>query len=94
MACSKRDLERSCAGALRDRSGRQAKHGFEVPGVPAQLGQGDAHGLACLFAEDAEWEVAGDGGALPWIGKKNGREAIVDLVRDTAALITRIRLDP
>jgi ketosteroid isomerase-like protein len=58
-----------------------------------KLGQGDAQDLACLFAEDAEWEVAGDAGALPWIGKKSGREAIVDFVRDTATLITRVRLD-
>lgn len=53
-----------------------------------KLGAGDSQALAHLFAEDARWEIAGDEGALPWLGKKTGREAIVDFVRDTAALIT------
>jgi ketosteroid isomerase-like protein len=53
-----------------------------------KLGAGDSQALAHLFAEDARWEIAGDEGALPWLGKKIGREAIVDFIRDTAALIT------
>jgi ketosteroid isomerase-like protein len=35
-----------------------------------KLGQGDSQALSRLFAEDADWEIAGDTGALPWIGKK------------------------
>jgi ketosteroid isomerase-like protein len=53
-----------------------------------KLGVGDSQALALLFAEDARWEIAGDEGALPWLGKKTGREAIVGFVRDTAALLT------
>jgi ketosteroid isomerase-like protein len=53
-----------------------------------KLGAGDAHSLALLFADHGLWEVAGDEGALPWIGKKTGKDAIVDFVRDTSALLT------
>jgi hypothetical protein len=49
--------------------------------------------LAELFSEDLEWEVAGDTGALPWIGTKSGRRAVVDFVNDSAAMIERIGLD-
>ncbi|GAB3254850.1 nuclear transport factor 2 family protein [Chitinimonas naiadis] len=58
-----------------------------------KLGQGDAHSLSMLFAQDAKWEVAGDVGALPWLGKKQGPGAIVDFVRDISVLITSVRLD-
>jgi hypothetical protein len=40
-----------------------------------------------------EWEVAGDTGALPWIGKKSGRSTVVDFVNDSAAMIERIGPD-
>ncbi|PTR27951.1 nuclear transport factor 2 family protein [Pseudomonas sp. GV085] len=53
-----------------------------------KLGTGDADALALLFAEDAKWEIAGDAGALPWLGKQQGKEAIVNFVRDTATLLT------
>lgn len=58
-----------------------------------KLGQRDAQALVCLFAEDADWEIAGDVGAFPWIGKRKGRAAIVDFVRDTGTLLTPVRLD-
>jgi hypothetical protein len=53
-----------------------------------KLASGDAETLAHQFAENASWEVAGDVGALPWLGKQQGKEAIVNFVRDTAALLT------
>lgn len=53
-----------------------------------KLGCGDAQALALLFAENANWEIAGDVGALPWLGKQQGKEAIVNFVRDTATLLT------
>ena len=58
-----------------------------------KLGAGDSQALSHLFAEDARWEIAGDEGALPWLGKQTGREAIVGFVRDTAALLTRESLN-
>jgi ketosteroid isomerase-like protein len=58
-----------------------------------KLSQGDSQALARLFAEDADWEIAGDVDAFPWIGKRKGRQAIVDFVRDSGTLITRVRLD-
>ncbi|WP_186055187.1 nuclear transport factor 2 family protein [Burkholderia gladioli] len=58
-----------------------------------KLGQGDAEGVAALFAEDAEWDIAGDVGALPWLGKKRGRAAVVDFIHDSANLIERLKLE-
>jgi hypothetical protein len=49
--------------------------------------------IAKLFSEHMEWEIAGDTGALPWIGKKSGRSAVVDFVNQSGALIERISLE-
>ncbi len=42
--------------------------------------------IAKLFSETLEWDIAGDTGALPWIGHKSGRAAITDFVRDSRAM--------
>ena len=49
--------------------------------------------IAKLFSETLEWDIAGDTGALPWIGHKSGRAAITDFVRDSRAMIERIRFE-
>jgi len=49
--------------------------------------------IAQLFSETLEWDIAGDTGALPWIGHKSGRAAITDFVRDTRAMIERINFE-
>lgn len=43
--------------------------------------------ISMLFTEDLVWNVPGDPGALPWLGKKNGRAAASDFVRDSRALL-------
>jgi ketosteroid isomerase-like protein len=50
----------------------------------------EADHIAKLFSEDMEWEIAGDTGALPWIGKKSGRAAVVDFINDSRSLLERI----
>jgi ketosteroid isomerase-like protein len=42
--------------------------------------------IAELFDANLVFEVQGDEGVLPWIGRKTGRQAIIDFVRDTRAL--------
>ena len=49
--------------------------------------------IAKLFSETLEWDIAGDTGALPWIGHKSGRAAITDFIRDSRAMIERIRFE-
>src|SRR6266403_5696899 len=49
--------------------------------------------IAKLFTENMEWEVAGDTGVLPWIGKKSGRAAIIDFVNESRAMIERISFE-
>ena len=53
--------------------------------VPEKIGE--------LFSENLEWEIAGDTGALPWIGTKSGRAAIIDFVRDSREMIERISFE-
>jgi ketosteroid isomerase-like protein len=60
----------------------------------ARMGSGaEPTEIAKLFSENLEWEIAGDTSALPWIGHKSGRAAIADFVRDSRAMIERIKFD-
>lgn len=38
--------------------------------------------IAAPFSPDLVFEVQGDDGVLPWIGRKTGRSALIDFVRD------------
>jgi len=49
--------------------------------------------IAKLFSEKLDWEIAGDTGVLPWIGRKTGRAAITDFVTDSRAMIERISFE-
>jgi ketosteroid isomerase-like protein len=42
--------------------------------------------IAALFDTDLLFEIQGDVGALPWIGRRTGRSAIADFIRDLRAL--------
>lgn len=60
----------------------------------AALGAGEAADkIAGLFSADVEFEIAGDIGVLPWVGRKIGRGAVAEFVRDTRELLTPIRFD-
>lgn len=50
----------------------------------------DPDQVAQLFSEDAEIDVPGDEGALPWIGRRTGRDAFAAFVRDTRIHVTLI----
>jgi uncharacterized protein len=60
----------------------------------ASIGTGaDADEIAALFSADLRFEVPGDVGALPWIGRKTGRSDAFDFIRDTRRLIEHVRFD-
>jgi len=47
----------------------------------AGMGAGaDPDEIAALFSVDVQFGVAGDAGALPWIGRKSGRSAVSDFI--------------
>src|ERR1700722_16876732 len=48
--------------------------------------------IANLFDAEVVFEIQGDDGVLPWIGRKTGRRAIVNFVRDIRALTEPITL--
>jgi len=49
--------------------------------------------IANLFSENVDWKFAGDTNALPWIGQKSGRAAIIDFLTQSRALIDRISFE-
>jgi uncharacterized protein len=58
------------------------------------IGSGqDPATIAALFDTDLLFEIQGDVGALPWIGRRTGRQAIVDFIRDLRALTEPITFD-
>jgi ketosteroid isomerase-like protein len=49
----------------------------------AGIGSGqDASEMASAFAEDLVFEIQGDEGAMPWIGRKIGRQALTEFLRE------------
>ena len=60
----------------------------------ADMGQGTApEQIAARFSVDVQFEIAGDIGALPWLGRRTGRSAASDFIRDTRRLIEQLRFD-
>src|SRR5882757_7100254 len=55
-------------------------------------GQDPTH-TAALFDTDLLFEIQGDVGALPWIGRRTGRLAIIDFIRDLRALTEPVTFD-
>jgi hypothetical protein len=49
--------------------------------------------IAASFDNNLVFEIQGDDGVLPWIGRKTGRQAIADFVRDIRAMTEPISFD-
>jgi ketosteroid isomerase-like protein len=49
--------------------------------------------IAALFDTDLVFEIQGDVGVLPWIGRKTGRQAIADFIRDIRTLTEPVTFD-
>jgi uncharacterized protein len=58
------------------------------------IGSGqDPATIAALFDNDLLFEIQGDVGALPWIGRRTGRQAIEDFISDLRALTEPVSFD-
>jgi ketosteroid isomerase-like protein len=53
----------------------------------------DPDTIAVLFGNNLVFEIQGDDGVLPWIGRKTGYQAIADFIRDIRALTEPISFD-
>ena len=53
----------------------------------------DPADIAAPFASDLVFEIQGDDGVLPWVGKKIGREAVADFIRDIHVLTEPVTFD-
>jgi ketosteroid isomerase-like protein len=49
--------------------------------------------IADMFDHDLVFEIPGDDGALPWIGRKSGRRSIVDFITGLRALTEPQKMD-
>ena len=49
--------------------------------------------IAALFGADLVFEIQGDDGVLPWIGRKTGRRAVADFIRDIRTLTEPVTFD-
>ena len=49
--------------------------------------------IAAPFADDLSFEIQGDDGVLPWIGRKAGRAAMADFMRDLRDLTEPLAFD-
>jgi ketosteroid isomerase-like protein len=49
--------------------------------------------IAALFDADLVFEIQGDDGVLPWIGRTTGRQAVADFIRDIRALTEPVSFD-
>jgi uncharacterized protein len=58
------------------------------------IGSGrDPAEIAALFDTDLVFEIQGDDGVLPWIGRRTGRQAIADFIRDVRTLTEPITFE-
>jgi uncharacterized protein len=58
------------------------------------IGSGrDPSEMAAMFDADLEFEIQGDDGVLPWIGRKVGRQAIADFICDIRTLTEPITFE-
>jgi uncharacterized protein len=58
------------------------------------IGSGeDPSEIAALFGADLLFEIQGDDGVLPSIGRKTGRQAVADFIRDIRALTEPVAFD-
>jgi len=49
--------------------------------------------LAAMFSDDVWFEIPGDVGVLPWIGHRRGRQAVIDFLSTTHALLEPLSFD-
>ena len=60
----------------------------------AGLGEGREPGvIAALFGENVVFEIPGDAGALPWIGRRTGREVVADFIRGLRGMTEPVKFD-
>ena len=58
------------------------------------IGEGKAPDkLAAMFSEDLRFEIQGDDGVLPWIGRKIGRQAAADFFREIRLLTEPVKFE-
>lgn len=53
----------------------------------------DPADIATPFADDLSFEIQGDDGVLPWIGRKTGQRAMIDFMRDLRDLTEPLAFD-
>ena len=71
----------------------QQENSALVEELQTRLFKASPEEVGLLFSTDLDWEIAGDAGALPWIGRKKGRQAVVEFVRDSRELLESLKFE-
>ena len=76
------------SGQFRKQVHMSREHNIEIAHtLLAGIGSGrDPDEIAASFADELVLEIQGDDGVLPWIGRKIGRQAMADFIRDQRAM--------
>lgn len=56
-------------------------------------GRKDPDTIAAMFSENVVFEIPGDNGALPWIGRKTGRNAFTGFIRGIRSMTEPVKFD-
>lgn len=60
----------------------------------AGIGEGKSpDDIAAMFGKTLSFEIQGDDGVLPWIGKKTGRQAAADFFREIRLLTEPVKFE-
>src|SRR5581483_4279311 len=78
--------KRSTCRSWRQKMSRQQNIAIAQNFLERTGGGKDPAEIAALFDADLVFEIQGDDGVLPWIGRKIGRQAVADFISDIRAL--------
>ncbi|HSZ52985.1 MAG TPA: nuclear transport factor 2 family protein [Caulobacteraceae bacterium] len=72
----------------------QAKNVAIAHAILDGIGGGkDPAEIAALFDEQVLFEIQGDDGVLPWIGRKSGRQAVAEFIGDVRTMTEPLAFD-
>jgi uncharacterized protein len=70
-----------------------AEHRFRAEACGRDRRAQDPSEIAALFDANLLFEIQGDDGVPPWIGRRTGRQAIADFIRDIRTLNEPVAFD-
>jgi ketosteroid isomerase-like protein len=71
---------------------KSEENGATARALLAKIGAGASpEAIAALFQDNVTFEIPGDVGAFPWIGRKTGGDAVIEFITGTRTLLQTTR---